>query len=171
MFDVKFCCGLEQAISLAVRESVNPELAGFWCDGVLIDAAPAKGNVHQPIEGFAFIGTTGQDRYHLMLYPGPKAVSRRAHGLALTPCIPSPDHPDWIYIDPDAKRIEVWLLRAVPAPARGIAADILFCVASIFNQRRDLSNPAGFDRSFASLTSGGNAEKIAAQSPAPGQWA
>ena len=100
-FDENFRTELEYHLSRTFENLDEPELRGFWCDGV---------NENRQIITTAWIGTDGQETYHLTLKLGNKALSRYARGLNLNECLPSESSTDWLTVDLEQQTIELQLL-------------------------------------------------------------
>ena len=114
-FNEDFCSRLEYRICFELEQSDDPELKGFWCDGISwrpneIPLTKKSVNDKRKIETKAWIGKTGQDEYKATIYFGTKALSRYASGTELTDSIPDLEsQTDWIEIDIANKTIEIKL--------------------------------------------------------------
>ncbi len=89
-----------------------PDYRGFWCDGVLMNQAEfyySKKYINDKREAQfkAWTGKDGQSLYDLYLKFGPKALSRYARGLDISPCMP--DSGTGFHIDPEHKVIIIQL--------------------------------------------------------------
>ena len=113
VFNEEFCTKLEFRICRELEKSEDPELKGFWCDG--ISWFPNENQLNKKhvndkrkIETKAWIGKTGQTEFKATVYFGKKAVSKYARGIELTECIPDLDsQTEWIEIDLKNKRIAI----------------------------------------------------------------
>src|ERR1041385_4710939 len=78
----------------ALEEISQPDTKGFWCDGVIISAGTnhtkkfVNDNRHITLKAFINNGIQGVGEYDLILYFGPKALSRYARDLSVFECIP-----------------------------------------------------------------------------------
>jgi hypothetical protein len=115
-FNEEFCTQLEYRICHELGKSTDPELKGFWCDGVSwfpTENQLTKKNVNDKrrIETKAWIGKTGQTEFKATVHFGKKALSKYAKGMELTECIPDLESKaEWIKIDIENKIIEIELL-------------------------------------------------------------
>ena len=112
MIDNKFCEFLEYEISKYFTNSVNGNVKGFWCDGILLptfenEYSKKFVNDNRKIVMIAFIGLSGQDKYELTLKFGNKALSRYARDLNIIECIPNSENNDWL--DIDIERGKIWV--------------------------------------------------------------
>jgi len=104
-FNEKFCSRLENQICHEFEKSTDPELKGFWCDGVSWFPTEKQltkkyVNDNRKIETKAWIGKTGQTEYKATIHFGQKALSKYAKGMDLTECIPDLEsQAEWIEID------------------------------------------------------------------------
>ena len=114
-FNEEFCTRLEYRICHELEKSTDPELKGFWCDGVSwfpTENQLTKKHVNdkRKIETKAWIGKTGQTEYKATIHFGQKALSKYAKGLDLTETIPELESDsEWIEIDIQNKTIEIKL--------------------------------------------------------------
>ena len=114
-FNEEFCSRLEYRICHELEKSTDPELKGFWCDGVSwfpTEKQLTKKHVNdkRKIETKAWIGKTGQTEYKATIHFGQKALSKYAKGLDLTETIPELEsESEWIEIDIQNKAIEIKL--------------------------------------------------------------
>ena len=114
-FDENFRTELEYHLSRTFENSDEPELRGFWCDGVNEPEITAHLNKkfvndNRQIVTTAWIGTDGQGTYQLTIKLGNKALSRYARGLNLNECLPSSSSTDWLTVDLEQQTIELQLL-------------------------------------------------------------
>ena len=114
MIDNKFCEFIEYEISKYFTNSVNDNVKGFWCDGILLptfenEYSKKFVNDNRKIVMIAFIGLSGQDKYELTLKFGNKALSRYARDLDIIECVPNSENNDWVDIDIERRRIWVQL--------------------------------------------------------------
>ena len=113
MVNQEFCEFLEYELCRAFRQSGNPDVRGFWCDGVVLPNID-ENYFHKQVQDkrcimlTAWIGTDGQTNYELTIRLGNKALSRYARGLSLKECIPE-DSSDWFTIDIQRKIIDILL--------------------------------------------------------------
>lgn len=100
----------------ALEQIGNPETIGFWCDGVMISAdtnytqKSVNDKRHITLKAFISKGKQAAGEYELILYFGPKALSRYARELSIIECIPGTDASKWFYIDVQKQTIEIQLL-------------------------------------------------------------
>ncbi len=99
-------------MGLALDELPYPDFWGFWCDGVLMNQSEAYYsqkyvNDKRQAQFRAWIGEDGQTAYDLYLKFGPKALSRYARGLDISPCMPDPK--TGFHIDPENKAVIIQL--------------------------------------------------------------
>ncbi len=114
-FNEKFCTQLEYRICHELEKTTDPELKGFWCDG--ISWLPTENqltkkhvNDKRKIETKAWIGKTGQTEFKAMINFGKKALSKYAKDMDLTECIPDLEsQAEWIEIDIENKTIKIEL--------------------------------------------------------------
>ncbi|WCO00227.1 hypothetical protein [Psychroserpens ponticola] len=114
-FNEKFCIQLEYQICHELEKSTDPELKGFWCDG--ISWLPTENqltkkhvNDKRQIETKAWIGKTGQTEFKAIINFGKKALSKYAKEMDLTECIPNLEsQAEWIEIDIENKIIKIEL--------------------------------------------------------------
>lgn len=113
MIDENFYELLEQKIGDALENSDNEEARHFWCDGVLPgfehEYAKKYVNDNRKILMTAYLGKTGQDLYQLTLHFGPRALSRYARGLDISPCMPESHSRNWFEIDIPKRNIWIHL--------------------------------------------------------------
>lgn len=115
-FNEEFCTQLEYRLCYELENSTNPNLKGFWCDG--ISWFPTENqltkkyvNDNRKIETKAWIGKDGQGEYRATIIFGQKALSKYARGLDLTETIPQLElDSKWIEIDIENKTINIFLL-------------------------------------------------------------
>ncbi len=115
MFDENFFITLEwEVIPNALAEIDHAITKWFWCDGVttISDSYYTKKSVHDnryvPLK--AYFGEDGQTEYELILYFGPKALSRYARDLSILECIPATNAAEWFAVDIEQLKIEIQLL-------------------------------------------------------------
>ena len=114
-FNEEFCTRLEYRICQELEKSTDPELKGFWCDGVSwfpTENHLTKKNMKdkRKIETKAWIGKTGQTEYKATIYFGKRALSKYAKGMDLTESIPELEsQSEWIELDIENKTIEIKL--------------------------------------------------------------
>jgi hypothetical protein len=114
MISQQFLEHLEYEISIAFLNSLNPNLKGFWCDGILLPlneneySKKTINDKRQLILG-AFIGKEGQDKYEMTLHFGKKSLSKIARDLDLKTCISNSENDEWIKVDTLKKEIVVKL--------------------------------------------------------------
>jgi hypothetical protein len=114
MVNQQFLNHLELEITKALSNSINPELKGFWCDGILLpknenEYSKKTINDKRQLILRAFIGKEGQDKYEMTLLFGKKSLSKIARDLDLKSSIPNPDNSDWIKIGIANKEIIIKL--------------------------------------------------------------
>ena len=104
-FNKEFCTRLEYRICHELEKSTDPELKGFWCDGISwlpTEKQLTKKHVNdkRKIETKAWIGKTGQTEFKAIINFGQKALSKYAKEMDLSKCIPdSESKAEWIEID------------------------------------------------------------------------
>lgn len=114
-FNEEFCTRLEYRICHELEKSTDPELKGFWCDGIswnpTSDNQLTKKSVNdtRQIVTKAWIGKDGQDEYEMKIRFGKYSLRRYSKGTEMIDCIPSSDSMDWIDIEPEHKKIEIRL--------------------------------------------------------------
>lgn len=114
-FNEDFCTQLEYRICHELQQSDDPELRGFWCDGISwlpneIQLTKKSVNDKRKIETKAWIGKTGQAEFKAIIRFGNKALSKYARALDLTESIPALEsQSEWIEIDIANKTIEIKL--------------------------------------------------------------
>ena len=114
-FNEELCTRLEYRICHELGKSNNPDVKGFWCDGISwfpteIQLTKKHVNDKREIETKAWIGKTGQTEFKATIIFGKKALSKYAKGADLTECIPDLDsQAEWIEIDTAKKTIEITL--------------------------------------------------------------
>ena len=114
-FNEEFCNRLEYRICHELEKSTDPELKGFWCDGVswfpTEDQLTKKHvNDKRNIETKAWIGKTGQTEFQATIHFGQKALGKYSKGLELTETMPELEsNSEWIEIDLENKTIEIKL--------------------------------------------------------------
>ncbi|MEE9364245.1 MAG: hypothetical protein V3U92_16720 [Cellulophaga sp.] len=114
-FNEKFCTKLKSRICHELEKSTDPELKGFWCDG--ISWLPTENqltkkhvNDKRKIETKAWVGKTGQTEFKTIINFGKKALSKYAKKMDLTECIPNLEsQAEWIEIDIKNKTIKIEL--------------------------------------------------------------
>ena len=114
-FNEKFCAKLEYRICHELEKSTDPELKGFWCDG--ISWLPTEYQLNKKhvndkrrIETKAWIGKTGQTEYKATIHFGKRSLSKYAKGMDLTESIPELEsQSEWIEMDIENKTIEIKL--------------------------------------------------------------
>ena len=115
MFDDNFFINLEyKIIPRALEEIANPKTKWFWCDGVMpvepeIYFTKKFVNDNRYVPLLAYFGEDGQTKYELILYLGPKALSRFARDLSIEECIPDTHASEWFSIDVQHQKIEIQL--------------------------------------------------------------
>lgn len=112
----EFCSQLEYRICHELRNSEDPDLQGFWCDGISSSADDSQlesenvGN-NKKLQTIAWIGKTGQTEYKAIIYFGEKMLRSFKKGTNQTKCIPEIGvlH-KWLIIDVVNRTIEIKLL-------------------------------------------------------------
>ena len=114
-FNKEFCARLEYRICHELEKSTDPELKGFWCDGISwlpTEKQLTKKHVNdnRKIETKAWIGKTGQTEFRAIINFGKKALSKYAKEMDLTECIPDLEsQAEWIEIDIENKILKIEL--------------------------------------------------------------
>ncbi|WP_282043428.1 hypothetical protein [Winogradskyella flava] len=113
VFNSDFCTHLEWKLDF---ENLGIEsLKRYWCDGV--DTIPydvkslSKENIekNKSIITRAWIGEDGQGVYEMEIKLGEQSVENYKKELSLIDCIPDKEDKDWIKIEPENNRIQVYL--------------------------------------------------------------
>lgn len=112
MLNEQFLAHLEFEITKALSNSINPELKGFWCDGIVL---PTNENEYSKkvindkrlLNLKAFIGKSGQEDYKMTLHFGRKSLSKIQRDLDIESCIPNSENDEWIKIDTLNKEIVI----------------------------------------------------------------
>lgn len=108
-FDQSFCDKLEYALTKALRKINDPDLKGFWCDGVLPDQiSTQKLLIEKVIETIAWIGQDGQAKFDMTIFLGVLALERITRNEGLEDCIPL-NLEDVLNISADEKWVEMHL--------------------------------------------------------------
>ncbi|MEL7421981.1 MAG: hypothetical protein AAFN81_03270 [Bacteroidota bacterium] len=113
-FDADFCAQL--AFRLHFGDWSDPAVNSFWCDG--IDHWPqdyttlvfSKLRQQKHLTTTAWLGPSGQDRYEMTVYFGPRALALYGQKLRLEDSIPDVANPSWIELLTEEKRISITLL-------------------------------------------------------------
>ncbi|WP_178983659.1 hypothetical protein [Winogradskyella helgolandensis] len=115
VFNEEFCTKLEFRICRELEKSEDPELKGFWCDGVSwfpneSQLTKKYVNDKRKIETKAWIGKTGQTEFRAIIHFGKSALSKYAKSTDLTKSIPELEaQTEWINIDLSKNLIEIQL--------------------------------------------------------------
>jgi len=115
VFNEEFCTKLEFRICRELEKSEDPELKGFWCDGISWfpnenQLTKKHVNDKRKIETKAWIGKTGQTEFKAIIYFGKKALSKYAKEMDLIGCIPDLEsQAEWIDIDLTKNLIKIQL--------------------------------------------------------------
>ncbi len=108
-FDQSFCDKLEYALTKAFGKINDPDLKGFWCDGVLPDQISIqKLLIEKVIETTAWIGQDGQTKFDMTIFLGVLALERITRNEGLEDCIPL-NLEDVLNISADEKWVEMHL--------------------------------------------------------------
>lgn len=104
---------LEFKLSHCLQQSDNPELKGFWCDGIHLPSTDHQLhkkfiNDNRKIHLTAWLGKTGQEKYSATIHFGRKAQSLYARELPLESSIPDCEM-DWFEVDVSKKCIDIYL--------------------------------------------------------------
>jgi hypothetical protein len=116
MLNDDFFSKLEREIIPNALEEISiPGTNGFWCDSVTTIASDLYYtkkfiNDNKYVSLLAYIGKDGQTKYEVILYFGPKALSRYARDLPIVECIPDTNASEWFTIDVQKQKIEIQLL-------------------------------------------------------------
>jgi len=114
-FNEEFCTQLEYRICHELEKSDDPNLKGFWCDGIswrVNEAQLTKKHVNdkRKIETKAWIGKTGQTEFKATIQFGKEALSSYEKGNSLTECIPVLEtQSEWIEINIEDKTVKIRL--------------------------------------------------------------
>ncbi len=103
-FNANFCSLLEYHLSNAFGKLDDKVLKYFWCDGIsepLINQEFNSRNITSinKITTQAWIGSTGQDQYIMIIKLGRHSRKRALEGLDLSSCLPKNGQFDWFDID------------------------------------------------------------------------
>ncbi|MDB5142678.1 MAG: hypothetical protein JWQ66_1391 [Mucilaginibacter sp.] len=102
-FTVDFCHRLEYHLSQAFGNSQNKEIKHVWCDGIEVPNAE-----DQFIDSFietkeivtgAWVGSSRQDKYKMVIRLGSESLGKCLKGLRLNNCLPSNESLDWVDLD------------------------------------------------------------------------
>ena len=110
VFDSKFCLHLEY--SLDFNKIKRKEL---WCDGIQHAPTDLKSLCVKNLEQqkklvvIAYIGEHGEQEYEMTIHFGPRSIENYKNGLNLIDCIYTDNYDRWIKVEPENKKIEVWL--------------------------------------------------------------
>jgi hypothetical protein len=100
MIDEFFCDHLEYTLTRAFKYWEGVEVVSFWCDGVVPpdlsgEELKEKLLTDEEIVLDAFIGSSGQDRYKILLKLGQRAISQVNQSNELVSCIPDISESFW----------------------------------------------------------------------------
>jgi hypothetical protein len=113
VIDVDFCARLEYKLTRALQASDDPDLKGWWCDGVIasIDHFEKIRSEHGEImiHAIAFLGLTGQENYELSLHFGSVSLRCLRQGKRIDDLLPSEPFDEWATIDLSRKSLTVYL--------------------------------------------------------------
>jgi hypothetical protein len=113
VIDVDFCARLEYKLTRALQASDDPDLRGWWCDGVIASINHVeKIRFEQEaimILATAFLGTTGQESYELHLHFGSVSSRCLRQGMRIDDILPSEPFEEWATIDLSRKSLTVYL--------------------------------------------------------------
>jgi hypothetical protein len=113
VFNSEFCTHLEWKIDF--KNLGIDSLKRYWCDGVdpipydLKSLSIENIKKNKTIITRAWIGEDGQGVYEMEINLGEKSVENYKNGLSLIECIPNKEGKDWIKIEPENSRIQVYL--------------------------------------------------------------
>ncbi|MGZ3778394.1 MAG: hypothetical protein ACXVJV_16135 [Mucilaginibacter sp.] len=86
----------------------------FWCDGIEIpeECSQLSEGFHESrqIITCALLGTTGQDKYQMVIKLGDISLERCTKGVNISDCLPGDQSSDWVDIDPASKTVVLKLL-------------------------------------------------------------
>ncbi|MBO0360172.1 hypothetical protein J0X19_19580 [Hymenobacter sp. BT186] len=117
-----FCEHLEWRLSGALSYARDKSLRRYWCDGILdpeldADNWPVLVRQSRQLKAQAWIDegrTKGQNAtqriYQLTINLGPAAFAAYVLGNSLDKFVPDSGYDDWVFISPDKRIVEVWLL-------------------------------------------------------------
>ena len=114
-FNADFRSTLEYHLGNAFERAEDPELSGFWCDGIyepLIYGHFTDKNITSinKLTTWAWIGPTAQDQYIMIIKLGRCSRRKALKGLDLNCCLPDANSFDWVDIDVENKTITIELL-------------------------------------------------------------
>lgn len=113
-FDTDFCVYLEYHLGSVFRKSSDERIKYLWCDGVAIPLSNQLEkkfiNDNRKLTIKAWIGADEQSEYEMTIKFGKYSLRRFAGGESLKECVPTGNNFDWIIIDLEKKKIELWLL-------------------------------------------------------------
>lgn len=110
-----FWTALEFRLSRLLEMTDDPELKGFWCDGIYLPTTNQQlrkkyVNDKRKIQLKAWLGKTGQEVYDATVHFGKKAQSLYVRDLPLVNSIPTEEeNSDWFTIDVRNRVIEIYL--------------------------------------------------------------
>lgn len=114
-FNRDFCELLEYHLGKTFANSERMEYRRLWCDGVShlpgTDGQLERKwvNDKRRITTKAWIGENGQGEYEMTIHFGKYALRRYAKGRSLEDCLPDADSMDWIELDMENRRVDVYL--------------------------------------------------------------
>jgi hypothetical protein len=112
-FNIDFCNHLEYHLSRTFKQSSNPELISFWCDGIILpefsDALTKIIKTEKKIVTQAWLGNNGQDKYSMKIFFGECSMNNLNNGFSLIDCLPSELIFDWVMVDIENYKIEIQL--------------------------------------------------------------
>lgn len=113
-FNQDFCYELEYHLTRTFQNSHDPEINKLWCDGVLMpseDKQLQRENVYQTrkIETEAWIVTTTDEKYQIIIKLGKLSIKKCEEGLQLSDCLPDEDSLNSFSINKEKKSVELQL--------------------------------------------------------------
>jgi hypothetical protein len=113
-FNADFCLFLEFHLCETFANSDDEVIRYFWCDGIampILESQITKKSVNdtRKIISMAWLGKSGQIEYELIIHFGKYSLRRYAKGNSLIDCVPSADSMDWIQIDIENRKLEIFL--------------------------------------------------------------
>jgi hypothetical protein len=112
-FNEAFCGCLEYTLDF--DDLGIEEVRGFWCDGVsafppdMKSLSKASVRENKQITTEAWVGKSGQERCHMIIQFGPKALEYYEKGFDLEKCIPESECKYWVKVDLENETVIVRL--------------------------------------------------------------
>lgn len=98
---------LEFALTRSVKRGKSSQLKGFWCDGISLDQSSILKDNVEILEGTAYFGPSGQDRYHINIKLGMDAAGKLHQGENFVANLDLQNYTDWYRVSVPRRTIEV----------------------------------------------------------------